>query len=117
MHTVDSAEAVRVRASAAQSGVFFRSQSLNFGTVAMGSICQQRVQLCNATTSAVVVYLSDPCLPFVLERNEITIRSNSYVNVVVRFVPGMVKESTAEMFAQTVDGAYHFKTLLIGQGV
>lgn len=108
---------VHIRASSTQRGVFFRRQSINFGSVPVGSICQQKVELCNATSHTMVVYLSDPCLPFVLMRNEIAIRPQSFVNVLVRFVPGTAKFSSVDMTAQTLDGSFHFKTLLLGAGV
>lgn len=96
--------------------VYFRRQTANFGTGKVGSILQQKIDLCNATADSVVVYLSDPDLPFVLEHNEITIRPFSFVRVVARFVPVASKESECELLGYTGDGFHKLSILLLGVG-
>lgn len=60
------------------------------------------------------VYLGDPCVPFVLLHNEISIRPRSYVRVPVRYLPVLAGDYHNELLAQTADGSYHTKINLIG---
>jgi hypothetical protein len=62
----------------------------------------------------VTVYLGDPCMPFVLLHNEVTIRPHAYVRVAVRFIPRTVGAYSNELLAQTADGSFHTKILLAG---
>lgn len=112
---VGTVDAVRIRAASTQHGVFFRRAVVDFGTAAVGSVCQIKVELCNATSRPVDVILSDPSLPFLVVRTEVSIRPHAFVHVVVRFVPGMARESSQQLTAQTLDGAYHFQILLLGR--
>lgn len=95
-------------------GVFFRKQSVNFGSVAAGSLTRMKVELCNATEEEVLVYLGDPSLPFVLLHNEVRLRPRSYVRVPVRFLPVHSQDYYAELMAQTADGEYHTSIKLSG---
>ena len=60
------------------------------------------------------VFLGDPCLPFVLLHNEVTIRPHSYICVPVRFLPVSEGQYMNELLAQTADGAFHTKIQLQG---
>ena len=110
-----TADTVRIRAASTQHGVFFRRALVDFGTAAVGSVCQLKVELCNATNRPVDVRLSDPCLPFLVVKTEVSIRPHAFVQIVVRFVPGIARESSQQLTAQTLDGAYHFQILLTGR--
>ena len=110
-----TADTVRIRAASTQHGVFFRRALVDFGTAAVGSVCQLKVELCNATNRPVDVILSDPCLPFLVVKTEVSIRPHAFVQIVVRFVPGIARESSQQLTAQTLDGAYHFQILLTGR--
>ena len=100
----------------ATASVFFRRQTTNFGSVLVGSVSRQRVDICNAGVEDVTVYLSDPELPFVLLQNELRLRARSFIRVPVRFVPVSVREYSAELevVAQTSTGEIHCSILMIG---
>jgi hypothetical protein len=97
------------------SSVFFRRLVANFGSVAVGSLARQKIELCNATDSKVTVFISDCSLPFVVLHNEVHLKPKSYVRLPVRFVPvSGPKEFTALLVAQTEDGRYHTSITLTG---
>ena len=60
------------------------------------------------------MYLGDPCLPFVLLHNEVSLRPKSYVRVPIRFLPVTCEDFSAELVAQTSDGQYHASIILTG---
>ena len=61
-----------------------------------------------------LVYLGDPCLPFVLLHNEVSLKPRSYVRVPVRFLPVTCEDFTAELVAQTSNGLHHTSITLTG---
>jgi len=95
--------------------VYFRRQTANFGAALVGSVAQLRVELCNASASAVAVLLADPDLPFLVAHNEVLLQPRSFVRLVIRFVPVSARESSALLVAQA--GGAQVSLLLLGVGV
>jgi hypothetical protein len=98
------APAPPVQSARRDRSVYFRRRLLDFGHIQAGSLVEKKVDLCNRLYEPVVVYLSDPKLPFILTHNEIHIRPRSYVRVPVRFLPVERKQFDVNLMAQTSDG-------------
>lgn len=96
--------AVPAQSARRDRSVYFRRRLLDFGHIQAGSLVEKKVDLCNRLYEPVVVYLSDPKLPFILTHNEIHIRPRSYVRVPVRFLPVERREFNVNLMAQTSDG-------------
>lgn len=103
-HVAAIAPAPPVQSAKGDRSVYFRRRLLDFGHIQAGSLVEKKVDLCNRLYEPVVVYLSDPKLPFILTHNEIHIRPRSYVRVPVRFLPVERKEFNLNLMAQTSDG-------------
>ncbi len=82
-----NAERIKERDEAVTKGVFFKKLFVEFGTVKVGSLTRQKVEVCNASSKDIVVVIKDPALPFVTLHNEIKVRANSFVRLPIRFVP------------------------------
>ena len=78
---------IKERDEAVTKGVFFKKIFLEFGTVKVGSLTRQKIEVCNSTSKDIVVIVKDPTLPFVTLHNEVKIRANSFVRLPIRFVP------------------------------
>jgi hypothetical protein len=95
--------------------VYFRRQAASFGTVAVGSMSRQELELCNATERRVTVLISDAALPFVLIHSEVHMQPRSFVRVPVRFVPvAGPREYRSKLLAHTDDGAFVTEITLDG---
>jgi len=95
--------------------IFFRRNTANFGSVPVGSLARQRVDLCNSSNVDVLLYLSDPSLPFVLLHNEVLIKARSYVRIPIRFLPvSSNREFSSKLTAHSDDGKFESSILLLG---
>jgi len=70
-----------------KTGVFFRKDCINYGTVAIGSLTSANVELCNGTEEVVTVLLGDPMLPFVLLHNELSLSPDPFPTCMFRSDP------------------------------
>jgi hypothetical protein len=82
-----NAERIKERDEAVTNGVFFKKLFIEFGTVKVGSLTRQKIEVCNSTGKDIMVVVKDPSLPFVTLHNEVKVRANSFVRLPIRFVP------------------------------
>lgn len=64
--------------------------------------------------SQTTVYLGDPDLPFVLQKNALTLRPRSFMRVPVRFLPIAAGHYHSHLIAQSADGEHVAQIALSG---
>ena len=84
---IDVSNGIKERDEAVTNGVFFKKLFIEFGTVKVGSLTRQKIEVCNSTGKDIMVVVKDPSLPFVTLHNEVKVRANSFVRLPIRFVP------------------------------
>ena len=61
-----------------KKGVYFKDTIVEFGTVEMGSLSRQKVELCNTTDRDMTILIKDPDLPYVTLHNELIVKVISH---------------------------------------
>jgi hypothetical protein len=88
-----------------ERGVYFRKETVDFGTASAGSILRMKVELCNSTDKEVHLTIGDPMLPFIVLHNEVVIPAHSFVRIPVRFVPVYKGRFSSTLYGQMLDSA------------
>lgn len=97
------------------SAVYFAKESMDFGSVATGSLKRLKATLCNSSSKEMVLFLDDPKLPFIISHNEIRMKPRSYIRLPVRMVPiNSDQEYSCMLKARSACGKYHATIQLYG---
>ena len=105
---------IKARDEAVNRGIYFKRLFIDFGTIQVGSLTRQKIELCNSTTKDVTVHVKDPKLPFVTLHNEIIVKAQSYVRLPIRFVPVSKASFEVELVGQVKNSGECIKIILVG---